>query len=431
MKPKTLFLIALISCSLAVGTAFAAQVNFTPRTSVGTVYTDNVDLVENNKDDDFITGFSAGGTLQVLGRTSGMELSFDPGYVWYANDTSDDTWRLPASLNLWKVYARHTRLEFFDSFLRTEDPLSDTGATSAEGDVSVPGDTTVRRGRNPYYTNTAVARVTHQFGQENSVYGEFLWSLLRNDNDFYEDNDEYSPRAGLTYWFTNKWGTEVNGIYTRGDFEDSSDYDDIAGDITLRRRFTPHFDVFGRYAQANRYNDGDVADYIIYAPSAGFRYQIAQDLNFEFGVGYYYQAIDGEEDEESPFVEGLLSKLWDYNRWTIGLEGSAGLDRNDFGAERLGFEQYGQVEGTGTYAFTRRLSGNALLRYRYSDYVNENRNDSRFQGGVGLAYNPLLWMSLALNYEYNDFSTTGDDEDYQENRAIFLITLQPDQPWRF
>ncbi len=63
--------------------AFAAQFIFTPRASVEEEYTDNVFLTHNHTEDDFITTLSAGFTAELLGRTSGLELSFPPGYPFY------------------------------------------------------------------------------------------------------------------------------------------------------------------------------------------------------------------------------------------------------------------------------------------------------------------------------------------------------------
>ena len=77
--------------------AFSAQFNFTPRSSAEVEYTDNVDLTEDDKEDDFITTVSAGFTAQLLGKTSGLELSFDPAYVFYEDFTGNDGWRLPAA----------------------------------------------------------------------------------------------------------------------------------------------------------------------------------------------------------------------------------------------------------------------------------------------------------------------------------------------
>jgi uncharacterized protein (PEP-CTERM system associated) len=173
--------------------AFSAQFIFTPRASVQEEYTDNVFLTNDNTEDDFITTLSAGFTAELLGRTSGLELSFDPGYVFYQDFTDNNTWRLPAGFRAWTTPSRSTRFEFSDDFLRTEDPIDQDRITTEGGRVEETGDTTVRRNREPYYRNTARFNASHQFGREDRVYAGILYGLLRNDDHQVEDNDEYPP----------------------------------------------------------------------------------------------------------------------------------------------------------------------------------------------------------------------------------------------
>ena len=101
MKIKSLGLFILLSVFLLSTIAYAAQVNFTPRVTARETYTDNVFLTEDDTEDDWITSVTAGGTLSILGKTSGMNLSFDPGYNWYENNTSEDYWRVPVTLNIY------------------------------------------------------------------------------------------------------------------------------------------------------------------------------------------------------------------------------------------------------------------------------------------------------------------------------------------
>jgi len=205
MKIKLLGLVIIVAVFLITIDALAAQVNFTPRTSVRETYTDNVFLSEEDTEDDYITDISVGGTLSALGKTGGMDLSFDPSYVWYADNTKDDTWRLPATLNFWSNLSRRTTFRFFDRFLRTEDPEGDEPVIRDEdGQVLAPGETSVRRGRDPYYTNYATARIDHQFGTDDSFYAQFLYSLRREDDNDREGNDSYLADIfgqGAAYWY--------------------------------------------------------------------------------------------------------------------------------------------------------------------------------------------------------------------------------------
>jgi len=205
----------------------------------------------------------------------------------------------------------------------------------------------------------------------------------------------------------------------------------------LNRRFSPTFQLFGRYGYAYRNNDGDdqveeESDYQAHAPSVGLSYELARDSRISLGLGYYYQKFkDSDIDtEQGPFVNGDLYKLWNYQRWSARLLGQAGLDRNDFGNERLGLEWSAGIVGNTTYKFTRNFSGNLTGRYRYSDIIGASREDNRFGVGAGLGWLPTKWMALTLDYNFNKLLSTGT-QDYDENRVWLRLTLQPDKPWRF
>jgi len=438
MKLKIGVIVFLLTLSVYALNTFAAQYNFTPRVSARETYTDNVFLTDENTVDDFITDVSAGGTLSILGRTSGMNFVFDPAYVWYEDGSRENTWRLPATLDIWSNLSPKTRFEFFNRFLRSEDP-DENRPTIAEdtGEIRAPGDSTVRRGRGWYITNFTTARIDNQFGRDDRVYGQFLYSLRREEDPDSNENDRYAPSAGVTYWFGPQWGTTVDVRYTRALFNNSDDYHDLAGTFQLMRRLTRTLQLFGRYAYAYRDNDGDdqqvtEGDYQVHAPSAGINYEFAKDARVSLGLGYYYQEFKDSEfdNQDGLFINGDLFKRWNFQRWSASLLGQAGLDRNDFGNERLGFEQYAGIIGNATYNFTRNVSGNLNLRYRYSEFVNESREDERIGLGAGLSWLANKWLALSLDYNYSKLNST-DVEDYDENRVLLRLTLQPDRPWRF
>ena len=428
-----IILVAIVSVLVFAQVAFSAQVNFQPRATAKTTYTDNVFRTKNNTESDYITDAGVGGTLEILGKSSGMRLSADPAYVTYLDDSRDDTWRLPATLDIWSQFAKRSRFRIFNRFLRSEDQEDNRAVVREEdGRVEAPGDTTVRRGRGVYYTNYATARIDHQFGKDDSVYAQFLHSLRRDNDRDGNDNDRFAPSAGLVYWFGPKWGTTVDAVYTDARFDNSEDYKDIAGIFQLNRRFTRHFQIFGRYGYANRDNDDNVDDYQVHAPSVGFDYAVAPDARISLGGGYFYQDIDDGDSEQGFFVNGDAYKIWSGPRWNARMLGSAGLDRNDFGNERLGFEWFAGIGANATYNFTRHFFGNVNGRYRYSDFINENRKDNRFSAGAGLGWRPLTWMTLSLNYSFYKLDSSGSNSirEYDENRAWFSVTLSPDKPWR-
>jgi opacity protein-like surface antigen len=455
MKTKLFFSVTVIVFLSVFTTASAYQFTFTPRASTTLEYTDNLFLSDQNEEEDLITVVSVGFTLSLLEKNMGLEIDYDPAYVFYNEFDENDGWRHNARFFAWSDLGKNTRLEFTDRFLLTEDPLGEDDLIR-DDQVVIPGDTTVRTNRTEYYTNTAIARLNHQFGPDNLIYAEFLHSFLRNDDPGIEDNERYEPSVGLNYWFGQKYGLETRGVYTRGTYSQDSDFrgaptddfDNWAGSLRLIRLMDRNFSVYARYDHAYRDYDGDGefnTDYNLYAPSAGLQYSFQKDLHLSLGLGYFYQDFDKDDSEEGLYGSGEIRKTWNYRRGLIALIGSAGLDQNDFGAQRLGLERFVSVKADAQYNFTRNLDGNIFGNFHYSDPVNTDESggiedQKRYGGGAGITYFPLRWMALNLNYQYTKYdadinginnSSFGTEDEYDENRVIFMITLQPDQPWKY
>ncbi len=103
---RTISLVLLIAAFFHTPMAFSAQFNFTPRASAEGEYTDNVFLTNDDTEDDFITTLSAGFTADLLGRTSGLEFSFDPNYAFYQEFDEFDDWGLLSDLRAWTTPSR-------------------------------------------------------------------------------------------------------------------------------------------------------------------------------------------------------------------------------------------------------------------------------------------------------------------------------------
>jgi len=447
MKLK-IIAIVFISVFIFAQVAFSLQYTFHPRVSATQEYTDNVFLSSDNEEDDFITIVSAGFTAAAFGKTGGLEVSYDPAYSKYNDFDENDSWRHAASLHGWSDLGKRTRFDVRNSFLRTEDPLDEEDILGLrDGDVVQEGDTTIRKNRRTYYRNTAEARLTHQFGKDDSFYAGFVYGLLRNNDSQEEDNDHYSPSLGLNYWFGPKFGFQSNATYTKANFDQDSafigngtdDFDNYAGMIRFIGRTGERFSVFAQHNQIYRDFDGDDNDYMLYAPSAGFTYAVEKGLNLRLGAGYFYQDVDNDEDEQGLFGNSQIDKIWAFQRGSIGLTALAGLDQNNFGAENVGLERFAGLQGSARYEFARTLSGDLNGSYRYSDVVgtaDQNSNDDtgekvhRYRAGAGLTFEPLKWMAMRLGYNFNKINSENDADEYDEHRGLFTITLTPDKPYR-
>ena len=251
-----LTLLVLVLVVAAENAALAAELNFTPRATVTERWSDNIYLTKNDKEDDFITTPTVGFTLEMPGQTTGLSLSYDVGYNFYAKNDENDSWQHNALGSFWHNFTRETRLDFNNAFLYTQDPLGNQDVVNQQGTVVAPGDFTRRSELNTYYRNYSTARLTHQFGPENSTYAQFIYGFLKNDSDQYQDSQEISPSVGMTYWFSTWTGIELEGAYLRGLYEggqaaantqdgtDQDDFNEVSGRVRLNHRLSPTYGFY-------------------------------------------------------------------------------------------------------------------------------------------------------------------------------------------
>jgi len=448
MKTR-LWIIALVLLTVLAtfGASQAAQVNFLPELLLSQTYSDNIFLDPDNEEDDFITAVGVSLTGEVLWPTAALELNYTPSYNWYAQNSEEDFWRHAARLTAWKEYRRNTRFEFRNSFLYTQDPADSSDVVDADDPLSRPDieSDRNRRGLNTYYTNVSEARVNHQFGAEDQVFGGLRYLIRREVDSVAEDEDSdesdiWEPFTGFAYWFNVRWGVEGNGLYSHRDYKDRNDREEYTGNARLIRQFGRHLGGFVDYQHT--YLDFDLdsddepeSDYNVYAPSAGIRYQIEENAGITIGFGYLWQRFEDNEisdDQENPLVNSEIYKTWPFRRGFVTLLGASGYDIDDAGTEDLGLNIYYEGRATTGYNFTTRIAGDLFAGYRWDDFPDEepDRTDKTISAGAGLNYEALRWMNLRLEYNFNDVNSDSDEDEYTENRVMFMVTLAPTQPYR-
>ena len=419
LAPAILLLIALS------GSSAAAAVTFYPRLSVETSYTDNVDLVPDNEEHDFITTISPGFDLGLTGRKHESTLSYTPSWALYSRFSEYNEMRHNASLAAMQEITRSTRIELSNDYVYTEDPAYDTEDPISEVD------TTVRRDREPYQSNSTDASLIHQFGPEDSIELGYRYYFLKNDDPRYEDSDNQEPRLRITYWpVANRYGIETEVSYTDRSFDDSEDYDDTFSRMRLIHRVSRHLDVYLEYAQewTNYVDDG--VDYTVYNPLAGFTWAASANFSLNASLGYFIQEDDNDEEESG--LSGSLEGIYSWrDRHTLSILADYGYDQSDSGAETLGFTEYYGVTASLDYQLGRRLFSSFRLAYERNSYteVEPERDDDIWRANASLTYQALPWMGVEVGYAFRDLSSDVEINDYTENRAFFRVSLSPRRPY--
>jgi hypothetical protein len=431
MKIKIYILIAVCLLIMVASSTFGYQATITPRISVAEEYTDNFFLTSPDKDHDYITLISPGITAEIVGKGIGAGISYDPTYAAYANFNDQDSWRHTLNFSGWAELTKNTRIDLSDVFFLTDDPdpYGDVATIRTE-DPSATIDSTVRRSRQTYYTNTASANLIYNFGESDTLRLGYVHYILKNDDPDIDDSENHSPTIGLTYWFLPKWGFAANGTYSRAEFDTADDRDLWFGNVSLMKWFTKNFQGYLRYSYTAVNYMGETEDDQTYNPSIGIIYAIANDISLTLDIGYYNNNYEFRDDQSGLTLDGRLTKM--FKRGSINLSTLGGYDYSLFGAENLGFNQFYEVAGSGTYFFTKRLSGDVFGSYRDNNYMDTfpEREDLVTSGGLGLTIRPLMWMSIQLRYTYRSVDSTVDTNDYEENRGRIGITLFRPTPFR-
>jgi len=436
MKFKIMGLVVLGVVLVLKSYSFAwdYQVTFTPEISVSTEYTDNVFLSENREYHDIITLFSPTFNLELLGMNRGVNISYTPAYSLYEEWSENNAWRHSLDFFGWTDITAHTRLEIDNTFLRTEDPLGEEDVYLPSGEPLVELDGTTERNRETYYTNTTRINLTHQFGEDDSFFVQYVHGLRGSDDPEDEDHTSYNPSIGMTYWFGPRWGVETDAGYISthysGGTGDSDDFEEWDGNIRLIRRFTHHLEGFVRYGYSTTDYDGEEEDYDVQDSTVGFDYEPSENRHVSFEIGYWTQDYDESGSNSGMKVDGEFEQT--FRRGLISFSGAAGEQAAHYGAENLGLSKYYQVESHGEYQLTRRIAADFSGLYRKDDYQDEDpeREDKTKRFNVGLSWLCRNWLSFRVDYAYNVVDSTDDEEGYRENSVLFTVSLVPPRPYR-
>lgn|GEM_PF-1167800 len=448
MTPKRLthlILLTLIAIMSLTTSTEAAQFLFRPELIVSGAYNDNIYLTPDNEQDDFITTAGLGLTGQIVGRTAGLELNYTPTYSTFADNSDLDYWRHTARLLVYKQLGRNTRFEFTNDYLETEDPTDEApDYTPDDPTQGAPIETDPnRRGRNRYRTYSADASLRHQFGTRDNIETAVRFNY-RVDIDTpisgtAEDYTEVSPRLGLEYWFTQRWGMEADGFHSNRTYDERNDREEYTGYMRLLHAFTRHVSGYLEYRHTELDYDRDEdptvdIDYKLYEPAIGFRWEFQEDARFTLSVGYLFQDLKGVEDDDDYgwLVNSEIAKRWSFRRSYLELIGGSGYQIADRGVEDLGLNIYYTGRATIGYNFSTRATGELHGGYRYDDYPDEtpDRQDQLWDAGATLRYQALQWMNIELTYSYRDRQSDLATNEYVENRVFLGVVMAPATPFR-
>jgi hypothetical protein len=414
-----------------------------PTLSIGEEYTDNVDRdPDNARRSDFISTISPGLAWDLRARRAGLNLSYNPSFEYYVKNEEDTTIRQELSLGAWSEvsFSRQCNLMLRETLVRSEEQYAVNGPTFKR-DPEHPvfsEDETLRRNQDPYYTNTADARLTYQFGPDDSVFLSYQNGVLQNEDPESQDSIRHVASAGATYWFDVQDGMSVTSSYTKGDFsggstDDSSSSSDAINQLqsTLQwtHKFTPHWDGFLQYAHSYTDQKGGESDYQVHHGSIGVDCNVSETTFYSLSAGYFVRDEKAAQAESGYSIDGDFSRQ--FQHWSVRLAGGIGYEETFFGAENLGFTKYKRVSIDVLRSLSRRMSGSIVGSYMKNTYADsEDRQDDIITVSGGLSYTFLPWLMGNLRLMHRSVSSTLPEDEYDENTVFFGLTLTP-RPIRF
>lgn len=473
MKLATGFSLVVFALSFfPVIPVFGYQLTFQPRFSLGVEYTDNVfldpddsgenvDNPEVGPQDDFIFIPTPGFTAEMLGRQNGLSFSYDFGYSYYNTFSEKNSWRHGASISAWTQFNRNQRLELRDIFSYSEDPLGGTTFVVNDSPDSIdPADPTTLRSRQAHWANTANLLYTQQFGRNDSYFLQFN-NNLRGDDDFRGNSSiVYTPRAGINYWFTPQWGSDLQVEYSWGNFDDAPDVSQWYTSLQLTHKLSKRLNIFGVGTYRSVKQSGELQDFLkttrrtledykVYDLRMGFNYAIGTDLTLDASAGA--NSAEPNITSNKTNFAGTLSMTKIFRRGSMRIYGGTGYSATYSSRSDVGPSLFYEAGISGIYQAMRYVSLNAFVSFRRDEYGEDQRvllgedidpdfpeipqnelerTDDSYGGGIGVVYKFRPWVFCTLRYAYRNFNSNQNRRDYDENRVSFSISMTTPRAFR-
>ena len=451
------FLLATLILVLSASHALSAKYTFTPRFNIDSYYTDNLFRDDFDQQEDIVTTLTLGLEAGVEVQKAGLDVYFDPSYRFYKDFSERDGWLYDIGLNGFLDLTRNTRLTLVDDFAKRDDQFVRQQVDAARGgDTGARGslDPTVRQGRSPFWTNVGELRLDHQFGARNNFFALYNNRILRNDaSDRFEDSDAHRGEAGVDYYWSPKWGAGLSGVYVRGLFDPSNDFDGIPTDdfdayggfFRIFRNINPRTSATLEYGYSHlAYDNGTIIatvptpgapeivvqeDFDVHAPQIRVEYGIEEDITLNVAGGWFWRINDITDNDSGPILNLILRK--NLQRGGVRLEGGAGYDFSFFTAQNLGFTRFYRLGVTADYELFRRFNGDIFGAWRRSEFLDEipQRDDDRYLAGGGFTWQPVRWAAIRLAYQLSKVDSNDPGFTYTENRFFLNLTFSPNLPY--
>jgi hypothetical protein len=351
-----------------------------------------------------------------------LELDYEAGFTFYAQDSSRDTTRHRARISWDQLFAEHWRLNLNNTFSRSEDPIT----------VEDDRITDISNEREVEYRNTGEASLNWQFGAEDLATLGYRNRLLNSDSDQTEDSRANEGFLNLGTWFVPEFGIDLTSSFSRWEFEQPSGFADFPTDdfyqysagLTMNYRWRPQRIAYARYSIVFLDYDDELRvdndDYVVHEPTVGVSVGISPHTQFEAEVGYFLQDPDDGENEEGFVFNASLDTRRE--RASFNITTNTGYDLDYGSSDNQGFSKYSDNSARVDYELTENFGIFASARYRWEDYTETNRTDHTYGGRAGINYSFRRWLTASLEGGHLRRDSDEDNDEFKDNRVTLRIT---------
>ncbi|MBN2332646.1 MAG: outer membrane beta-barrel protein [Deltaproteobacteria bacterium] len=423
MKKRWMF--SLLCCVIFLWSPTASaevQYHLTTRLTTGVEYDDNIYLDADHEKDDFNVTISPEIEWRAEAEHAGLSLVYAPGFNVYEDDSSLDYVSHSLALSTYCQPYEAVLFEFDNHFLQSEDPLDDS-LRDYRDDVVRGYDE--RSGRDTYYRNDASFRTTYTFGDGRFVRAGYRFGLLENDNPLDEDSKEHEVSGHLGFRFDPRNLVDVDYVFDRGLFDGPDDFVSQSGMVRYTRTITPALDIYGEVGYTDFTYDRSSLDddYQEYEGNLGFTYRFWEFYTLDVSYGRYDRNADGAgEDASGNNYHASLARVFEHKSFSLSFD--QGSDVDYFDGSSNGYTEFWRLQASFSYLFADRwtFTGRGMVgNDDYQDALSANEEDS-YQVSTSLSYQMLPWLSVIVEYTYDENDSTDDLDDYVDNRIALRLS---------
>ncbi|PKN84721.1 MAG: hypothetical protein CVU51_10000 [Deltaproteobacteria bacterium HGW-Deltaproteobacteria-1] len=417
-----LLFVLIQSAPPACGADFLSQIH--PYLNVKGQYSDNLNLTASNQKRDFYTTISPGIKFSNMSDRSGINLDASIGYLFYSDYSNLNYLTGQASLDA--KYLTSSRFNFYlrNAFIRSDDPREREFFSTAEDNKYLLATETQRA---VYLRNVVEPTVEYQFGPESRVGVKYRNNYYRAEDVENRDSIENYISPFLIVWLNKQHGFQLDYGYTNGHFEASPDLKGHRVSGAYMLRFTPKATASLKGAYTLQTFSEDLLNYQIYETSVGISYLFSETLTASAEAGYYWLEPEaGINRDGGVSFKADIIQTGERTRYRLSVQGGYVLDY--FTSQNLGFRKFYRATGSITHFLDKRLSIGCLARIQRSEEESESDTGLRnttWSAGANIAYTPFKWLTVSLEYTYNQNNTNYIYEatnEYKENRAMVMVS---------